>query len=211
MNINISWQSKEIPDKQYEIVKKELTDLRTGSPHEIWKTAISFLQTFEDDISLLDVGCASGYFYEIFSTLLPNKFHYLGVDYSEPMIKKAKENYPNADFEIADVRKMSFADKSFDVVFSCACLEHIKDEWKDGLKELCRVSNKYVVLHKTPLIKGKTTYSEKEIYGKNRVVFNKFNKDEFFSIVHKCGFKNIEDIKTHSRASEYRLVAFERI
>jgi len=211
-SINEVWKSRDIPRAQYEIVKKELEDLRQGKPHAVWQTATDFLKTIEgDDLTLLDVGCASGYFYEIFNTLLPGKFIYTGGDYSEAMLRLAERNYPDATFCGVDVRNIQFENQSFDVVFSSACLEHIKDDWKVGLQEMCRVAKKYVVLHKTPLIITPTKFTERKIYGDNTVVFNKFNQDEFFGIVYDCGFKHIYDTKTHNRASEYRLVVFQRL
>ena len=183
MIINDSWKSENIPEKQYEIVKRALEDFRGGKTLAVWETVLNFLKTLEGkELFLLDAGCASGYFYELFSSVLPGKFKYMGGDYSEHMINLAKKNYPNTEFCNLDVRNIQFNDKYFDVVFSCACLEHIKDEWKKGLQELCRVSKKYLVLHKTPLIDSPTKFTERKIYGDNLAVFNKFNKRDFFLV-----------------------------
>lgn len=212
MNVNKAWKSDDIPDKQYGLVKKELQELRNGNPHEVWTTATNFLKTLDDHLTIIDVGCASGYFCEVFDILLPGKFKYVGGDFSEAMLKKARLSYPRVKFHSVDVRDIKFDDKSFDIAFSSACLEHIKDEWVIGLKELCRISKKYVILHKTPLTPDPTYYLERDIYGQNHVVFNKFNKGDFFDVVKKCGFKNIFDIGSHGKKiEEYRFLVFERV
>jgi ubiquinone/menaquinone biosynthesis C-methylase UbiE len=64
--------------------------------------------------TILDVGVGGGrttkYFYD-------NGFNVIGIDYSEPLIRMAKERYPEINFEVMDATKLSFRDESFDYVF----------------------------------------------------------------------------------------------
>lgn len=94
---------------------------------------------------VLDVGCANGY-----STI-----HHLdkgissitGVDFSESMIREAKKNQENCVsldklvFEIGDVRKLSFENDSFDVVYTTRTLINLPtwEEQMVGIAECIRV------------------------------------------------------------------------
>lgn len=56
----------------------------------------------QNNISVLDVGCGYGDFYNFLKKRYKN-FNYTGIDISEKIIKKAKENNSFANFECADV------------------------------------------------------------------------------------------------------------
>lgn len=48
---------------------------------------------------------------------------------------------------VADIRRLPLEDKSFDVAMACQVLEHIPfEDFESGLKELRRISKKYVVV-----------------------------------------------------------------
>src|SRR4030088_1872295 len=48
---------------------------------------------------LIEVGCGSGYYSEVFAPLVPGGVRYTGIDYSEAMIARARARYPSAAFE----------------------------------------------------------------------------------------------------------------
>ena len=84
---------------------------------------------------VLDIGCGNG---RLLKFLITN---YDGVDQSEELIKIAYKNYPNANFQVADVFHLPFEDASFDVVAGIAFLHHIPSrEFRlKVLKEIHRV------------------------------------------------------------------------
>jgi len=63
---------------------------------------------------VLDVGCGAG---RTTSYISENRCGVVGVDISAPLIKKAKDLYPNINFRVMDVRNLDFEDGDFDIVF----------------------------------------------------------------------------------------------
>lgn len=60
---------------------------------------------------ILDVGCGTGHHV---AQIAENNLNIIGIDISPSMVKKAKENYPDYDFKVADaLYNGSFAPSSF--------------------------------------------------------------------------------------------------
>jgi ubiquinone/menaquinone biosynthesis C-methylase UbiE len=93
--------------------------------------------------SILDLGVGGG---RTTAYLAARAAHYIGLDYSEAMIKACQTKFPHLEFRVADAADLSaFPDESFDVVvFSFngidvlpsagrrGCLEHIYRVLKPG-------------------------------------------------------------------------------
>src|SRR5882672_11058023 len=54
---------------------------------------------------LIEIGCGSGYYSEVFSDLVEGGVAYTGIDYSNAMIARAQARYPSTRFEVADATK----------------------------------------------------------------------------------------------------------
>lgn len=67
--------------------------------------------------------------------------HVVGVDVSPAAVNRALRRYRDLDTEVADVRRLPFADDSFDVVISLSSLDHFDSfaELRAGLAEIRRV------------------------------------------------------------------------
>lgn len=102
----------------------------------------TYLDGFDDVKTALDVGCGPGFYVDL---LLKHGFKATGVDYSENVINKAKSLFPNGTFEVNNAYDLGFDDDSFDLVLSIGLLQCLYDHEK-AIKELCRVSKKYVLL-----------------------------------------------------------------
>lgn len=63
---------------------------------------------------VLDVGCGAG---RTTDFIYKNKCKVIGIDLAEPLIKRARELYPEIDFEVMDAAKLKFSDNTFDAVF----------------------------------------------------------------------------------------------
>lgn len=96
--------------------------------------------------TLLDVGSGKGLPMEMLKTHMGFK-KTVGVDLFEPYIKEAKTKAIHDEYVLGDVRRMTFQDKSFDVVISLQVLEHMpkKDAWK-LLDKMERIAKKQVIV-----------------------------------------------------------------
>lgn len=86
---------------------------------------------------VLDFGCGSGLWRNFFLD-----FDYYGADQNEEMIKVAKERHPGEKYRFSchSWDRLDFADKSFDLVFTSAVIQHNRHKDKEiVLKELNRV------------------------------------------------------------------------
>ena len=98
-----------------------------------------------DGESVLDVGCGPGHNYEHFLTFGPDVSLYKGTDYSSVMIAGCKLKYPDANFEVGDVRHIEEPDGSWDVVIVQDCLEHTNG-YEGPVHEALRVAKKRVII-----------------------------------------------------------------
>jgi 2-polyprenyl-3-methyl-5-hydroxy-6-metoxy-1,4-benzoquinol methylase len=210
-----SWKNPEIPGAQLKIVDKELEMLRRGNPPSVFTVAAEALNAIpgRNKLTLLEIGCASGYYSEVISTLVGERFNYSGSDYSDAMIATAEGRYPNAKFLKLDIRHIELPDKAYDVVLSGAVLVHVK-EWEMAIRELARIARLYLILHRTPVSDDKSYRIEKRIYADVPVFYNTFNKDEFMHIVLGCGFRKIFEKNIYSneiKGSGSMTYVFERL
>ncbi len=137
---------------------------------------------------LIEVGCGSGYYSEVFATLVPEGVRYTGIDYSEAMIARACANYPSAAFEAADATRLPFPDNAFDIVFNGVSLMHIIN-YRAAIGEAARVAARYCIFHSVPVFYDHhTTYLRKYAYGAP-VVEIVFGKQELMSICLDAGLR----------------------
>lgn len=138
--------------------------------------------------SLLEVGCGSGYYSQVFMTLLPGRVRYAGVDYSQAMIARARANYPAATFDVGDATRLSHDDGAFDIVFNGVSLLHIVD-YPAAIREAARVAARHCIFHTVPVFGDhRTTFLQKYAYGAP-VIEIIFDKQELMTICHDAGLR----------------------
>ena len=93
---------------------------------------------------VLDVGCASGGFFNIMRSLEPT-IDYTGIDIAEPNIEIAREIYPEAKFQVTDGLHIPFCDGEFDLVH-CTSVLVVEPRYREVLKEMYRVSRRFVLV-----------------------------------------------------------------
>ena len=137
---------------------------------------------------LLEVGCGSGYYSEVFATLLPGGVDYTGIDYSDAMIERARARYPSMAFEVADATRLPYADGAFDIVFNGVSLMHIID-YQAAIREAARVASRYCIFHSVPVFDDyRTIYLSKYAYGAP-VVEVVFGKPELLALCEAAGLR----------------------
>jgi ubiquinone/menaquinone biosynthesis C-methylase UbiE len=98
---------------------------------------------------VVDVPVGTGRFFEYYHSL---GLSCVGYDISEAMLKQARTvanelGLQDIKLEKADIRNLSDCDRAFDVVVCVRYMQHVNlGEFKDVLKELARVSSRYIVL-----------------------------------------------------------------
>jgi len=100
---------------------------------------------------VLDVGCASGGFYNIMRSFEPH-IEYTGIDLSEKAVELAVERYPEARFMVTEGFRLPFQDNEFDIVH-CTSVFNNEPNYQEMLEEMYRVSNRFVLVD-IRLLKG---------------------------------------------------------
>lgn len=137
---------------------------------------------------LIEIGCGSGYYSEVFATMLAGGVSYTGIDYSDAMIARARARYPSVAFEVADATKLPYGDSAFDIVFNGVSLMHIVD-YQAAIREAARVAGRYCIFHSVPVFDDhQTTYLRKYAYGAP-VVEVVFGKQELMSLCQAAGLR----------------------
>ncbi|MGA2967578.1 MAG: class I SAM-dependent methyltransferase [Candidatus Levyibacteriota bacterium] len=94
--------------------------------------------------SILDVGCGEGFtLNRLREKGIGKKLE--GLEYSKDAIALGRETYPDIKISQGSIYKLPYKDNAFDLVLCTEVLEHL-DKPQDALKELVRVSKKYLVI-----------------------------------------------------------------
>ena len=93
---------------------------------------------------VLDVGCASGGFFNIMRSFEPH-IEYIGIDLSDMAVELATEKYPEAKFMVTTGFRLPFQDNDFDIVH-CTSVFNNEPNYQEMLEEMYRVSNRFVLV-----------------------------------------------------------------
>ena len=122
------WKGDHIKDKPFHDPLVEWTQ-------ENFDYHMRFFHAYTDG-NLLDFGCGDGQFLHLASKYCAKAY---GVDVSEHAIEKARDRFPELEFEIFQTEKgIPYANNYFDTVSAIEVLEHILDI-EAVLEELNRV------------------------------------------------------------------------
>ena len=98
-----------------------------------------FSKHLEPNISILDIGVGGGRTTPYLAELA---HHYVGIDYSEEMVRACRSRYPSQRFELCDASDLTmFADETFDaVIFSFNGIDYLDPEGRSRcFSEVARV------------------------------------------------------------------------
>lgn len=85
--------------------------------------------------TVLCIGCGTG---EECDYLASQGAKVIGIDISKGLIAYAKQSYPQLEFRVMDMERLSFAATSFDLVYSSLTMHYVKD-WTKTLRNIHRV------------------------------------------------------------------------
>ena len=138
--------------------------------------------------SLLEIGCGSGYYCEVFAFLATSRIGYTGLDYSAAAVARGKRRYPSVSFRVGDATALPFEAGAFDIAFNGVSLMHILD-YDKAISEAARVARKAVIFHSVPVFDDHpTTYLHKYAYG-SPVVELVFNRAELLTAFERAGLR----------------------
>lgn len=142
-----AWLNKSLPKSQWQIVAPIMK--RKVVP-DVAEPVIRILRNLGiDKLKLLDVGCSSGYYYDFFKWALLN-VKYSGCDVSPDFISLAKKRYWGVDFRVATITDLPYKGNGFEIVFASGVL-HSELNYRQAIKEIARVSSRYILLHRLPI------------------------------------------------------------
>lgn len=194
--LRAAWKSEDLPGRQRELVERQLVGYRRGVSIDVFDVlagALKNLQDIKTPLSVLEVGCSSGYYSEVFDIAgLP--VAYTGCDYSDAFVALAREKYPQLQFDVQDATALDYDEGTFEVVISGCCLLHIP-EYEIAITEAARVARSYVIFHRTPILLGQPNkYYRKLAYGLETVEIH-FNESQFLQSLMNNG---LELVATHT-------------
>jgi SAM-dependent methyltransferase len=181
------WLAARTVARQERAYRGLITAMARGEPRlDIRIAAEAIVATGMIHPHVLEVGCGSGCYSEVFAGLIPDGVHYTGVDYSKAMIDRAQTRYPSDNFQVADATSLPYADGTFDIVFNGVSLMHILD-YQAAIREAVRVASRYCIFHTVPVFDDyQTTYLRKYAYGAP-VVEIIFGKQELMALCRDAG------------------------
>ena len=115
---------------------------------------IATLQTIYTSapLSILEIGCGTGFWTNILTTLYPNAI-YLGIDISKSAINHLQEKYENnsnIQFTLADVgqENLILHFENYDLVICMEVLLHIINDhaWKNAMSNILNHTNKFAII-----------------------------------------------------------------
>lgn len=161
------WDHAEVALNQEAAYRGILEEMRSGRVRTDFAVAAAAIgATGLDAPSVLEVGCASGYYRDVFAFLLGGELDYRGVDRSAALIELAQQVRPDAAFSVGDARRLPFDDGSADIVFNGVSLMHIVD-YETAIAESRRVARRFCVFHTVPVLeRRRTTFLRKVAYGR---------------------------------------------
>ncbi len=157
---------------------------------------------------IVDVPCGSGRFFEIFSKARK----LIMVDYSENMLNAAKEKFEigeNAQMLRGEISNLPLEDDVAELCFCMRLFHHMKtDEIRlNALKELARISNKYVAL--SFYNKNCLRYYWRKMLGK-KIRGNYITFDHILGLAKQIGLEAVERFPKLNLVEQQCLVVFKK-
>jgi ubiquinone/menaquinone biosynthesis C-methylase UbiE len=181
------WHDAEVAQRQDAAYADVLSAMYAGQPRrDLLVAADALRRTGIAAPSVLEVGCASGYYGEALAHLLGGAVTYTGLDLAWPMVELARRKYPERCFLVGDAVALPLRDGAFDVVISGVSLMHVL-RYEVAIAESRRVSRGWSIFHTVPVVRKRaTTTLRHRAYGRSYIELL-FNEDELRAAFGRCG------------------------
>ena len=164
--------------------------------------------------TVLDLGSGAGNDAFVVRELVGEKGHVLGIDFTEAMVSKAKQNaqklkYENVEFILGDIEHMPFYNDSIDCIISNCVLNLVSDK-KKAYQEIFRVLRTGGHFNISDIVLNKILPPEiqmnPELYA--GCVSGAILKESYIGIIEETGFKNVRI--TSSKPSTIKVTEGEK-
>ena len=115
----------------------EVAESFAKSRDRMWEEIKPLFDYAREGDEVLDLGCGNGRFSQYLE-----KTNYIGIDFSENLIKEAKKRFPEKKFITGNAVSLPFKENSFDKVYSIAVIHQIPS---DKLREKAMLEIKRVL------------------------------------------------------------------
>lgn len=195
-NIN-SIKKRESVKNDYNMIADEYS-AEFGKKYEDLDVINEFMSKLSPNSKILDLGGGTGKLTDLF---IKKGYDSICYDFSEQMMKKAKEFYPSIPYILDDMIniKEHFKDNFFDGIIACYSLFHIPKEDLDTLfsdiKDLLKENG--ILCFVVQLGHGEDFIDEPYLkeQGKNALYFNFFSKEQINELLQKHNFQKIYEIE----------------
>lgn len=181
------WKDPSIPTKQRPLVQSELSQMYDGDIPRVYQAAADAVRaTGMLNGRIIEIGCASGYYYEVLRHLLRQDVHYIGIDYSPSLIAQARQVYPHVPFLIADATRLPLVENGCDIILSGGVLLHVP-RYDVAIRESARTAKHWCIFHRVPVKpSAPTVFFSKRAYGVE-VVELVFQEGELLGLFRAAG------------------------
>lgn len=172
---------------------------------------IDYCKTYIDEFvaslsgkDVLDAGCGAG---QITDYLTQKGLNVIGLDFSQELLKIAKQNSPNSKFILADICDYEQETK-VDGIITKDTLFHLPNEdlihVLQKFKRLLKPNGNICIIMDTPKEIGENIFVE-ELDIKQQVYYNYLSAEKLKNMLEKTGFnvKKIQRVNENNNASAY--------
>lgn len=153
------------------------------------------LERLHDGAAVLDIGCGTGV---PVAKSLAERFSVMGVDVSDEMVRRARENVPTGEFVCDDVMSVEFEPASFDAVVAFYSIFHIpRDEHPSLFSRIHRWLKPGGYLLCTLSHTSEEGYTEDDFHGVT-MYWSNYGLREYLVMLEDAGFRVVDVASTSS-------------
>ena len=179
-----------------------------------WIHAMEELVNFNNIPKALDIGCGGGIYSKALSDM--GVMSVTGVDYSEEILKAARENcneYPNISFKLGNALQTDLESNEYNLILERALIHHIQD-MQLCFKEAYRLlmdNGVYIIQDRTPedcLLKGDESHIRGYFFEQfpkliEQETKRRYSSEFVINTLKESGFREIQEIKLWEIRKEY--------